>query len=178
MAGCANCLITSTICKACRETVGGLKNAYVLAGEISGTTIDAGGSITSFSGSGTWFQFELERNTSNFTETINASLENGTVFYQQDLNLVFNKLQATTRAQLRLLSKCSSLRVAIETNDGTWFMLGLDYGMAVSAGTADTGLTFGDRNGYTITLTGFEKEPAREITTDLDTATTMTITEC
>lgn len=166
---CTNCLITSAICKGCRDTVGGLKNAYVLAGSITGVTYSSG-SIASMSGTGTWYQFQLEKNTASFTETITASLENGTVFYQQDLVMVFNKLRQTVQNQLIKLAQCTELRVLVESNEGTWFLLGYDFGMALSAGSASTGLTFGDRNGYTVTLTGFERDPAPAFDTTLTKA--------
>ena len=178
---CTNCLITSAICKGCRDTVGGLKNAYVLAGSITGITYSTG-SVTDMNGTGTWYEFQLEKNTASFTETITPSLENGTVFYQQDLVMVFNKLRQAVQNQLTKLAQCTSLRVVVESNEGTFFLLGYDFGMAVSAGSAGTGLTFGDRNGYTVTLTGFERDAAPAFDTTLTKAQIFAgfggITEC
>jgi hypothetical protein len=152
---CSNCLITSAICKGCRDTVGGLKSAYVLAGSITGITYSTG-IITAMSGTGTWYEYQLEKNTSSFTEVITPSLENGTVFYQQELVMVFNKLRQLVQNQLIKLAQCTELRVIVESNEGTFYLLGSEFGMALSAGSATTGLTFGDRNGYTVTLNGFE----------------------
>jgi len=178
---CSNCLITSAICKGCRDTVGGLKNAYVLAGSITGITYTTG-SVTDINGTGTWYEYQLEKNTSSFTEVITPSLENGTVFYQQELVMVFNKLRQSVQNQLIKLAQCTQLRVVVESNEGTFFLLGLDFGMAVSAGSASTGLTFGDRNGYTVTLTGFERDPAAAFDTTLTKAQIFAgfggITEC
>ena len=39
--------------------------------------------------------------------------------------------------------------------------------MALSAGSASTGLTFWDRNGYTVTLTCFERDAAPAFDTTL-----------
>jgi len=166
---CTNCLITSAICKGCRDTVGGLKSAYVLAGSITGITYSTG-IITAMSGTGTWYEYQLEKNTSSFTEVITPSLENGTVFYQQELVMVFNKLRQLVQNQLIKLAQCTELRVVVESNEGTFYLLGYDFGMALSAGSASTGLTFGDRNGYTVTLTGFEKDPAHAFDTALTKA--------
>jgi hypothetical protein len=158
------CLTTSNITKGCRDNVGGVKAAYVIAGDVTGVTENVSGEILTVGAvSGTVFTFQVEKNTSNFIETITPSLENGTVFYQQDLTLVFFKLQQDTRNQLRLLAQNTNLKVFVETNDGSIWYLGQDFGMFLSAGTGESGTAFGDRNGYSITLQGLEKDPAREL---------------
>jgi hypothetical protein len=160
----SSCFTTSNICKGCRDNVGGIKSAYIVAGCVTGTTVDANGEILTVGATGgTVYQFQVEKNTSNFVETITASLENGTVFYEQLLTLVFHKLQQSTRNQIKLLAQNTDLKVFVETNDGSIFYLGETFGMALSAGSAETGTNFGDRNGYSITLQGFEKEPASEL---------------
>jgi hypothetical protein len=176
----SNCLTTSTICKGCRDNVGGIKAAYVIAGCVTGVTENASGEILTVGATGgTVYEFQVEKNTSNFIETITPSLENGTVFYQQDLTLVFFKLQQAIRNQLRLLAQNTNLKVFVETNDGSIFYLGEDFGMFLSAGTGESGTAFGDRNGYSITLQGLEKEPARELAGSLtSTLVGLTLTPC
>lgn len=159
----SSCLISANICKGCRDTVGGVKAAYVIAGNVTGITENGTQEILTVGGTGTTFTFEVEKNTSSFVETITASLENGTVFYDQILNLVFHKLQTSTRNQLKLLAQNTNLKVFVETNDGSIFYLGEDFGMFLQTGTAETGTAFGDRNGYAITLEAFEKEPAKKL---------------
>jgi hypothetical protein len=158
-----NCLVTSNICKGCRDTVGGIKQVYIIAGEVTGTTENGTQEILTIGGTGTTFTFQVEKNTSSFTETITPSLENGTVFYDQQVVLVFNKLQQSTRNQIKLLAQNTDMKVIVETNDGSLFYLGEDFGMFMNAGTAESGTTFGDRQGYSITLQAFEKEPAKEL---------------
>jgi len=176
----SNCLTTSSICKGCRDNVGGIKSAYVIAGCVTGTTENAEGEIVTVGATGgTVYQFQVEKNTSNFIETITPSLENGTVFYQQDLTLVFFKLQQAIRNQLRLLAQNTNLKVFVETNDGSIFYLGEDFGMFLSAGTGESGTAFGDRNGYSITLQGLEKSPARELAGSLaSTLVGLTLSPC
>ena len=176
----SNCLTTSSICKGCRDNVGGIKSAYVIAGCVTGTTENGDGEILTVGATGgTVYQFQVEKNTSNFIETITPSLENGTVFYQQDLTLVFFKLQQAIRNQLRLLAQNTNLKVFVETNDGSIFYLGEDFGMYLSAGTAESGTAFGDRNGYSITLQGLEKDPARQLAGSLsETLVGLTLVPC
>jgi hypothetical protein len=176
----SSCYITSNICKGCRDNVGGIKAAYVIAGCVTGVTTNGDGEILTVGATGgTVYEFQVEKNTSNFIETITPSLENGTVFYQQDLTLVFFKLQQAIRNQLRLLAQNTNLKVFVETNDGSIFYLGEDFGMYLSAGTGESGTTFGDRNGYSITLQGLEKDPARELAGSLaSTLVGLTLVPC
>jgi hypothetical protein len=174
------CYSTANVCKGCRDNIGGVKTAWVVAGCVTGTTEDANGKILTVGATGgTVYEFQVEKNTSNFIETITPSLENGTVFYQQDLTLVFFKLQQATRNQLRLLAQNTNLKVFVQTNDGSIWYLGEDFGMFLSAGTGETGTAFGDRNGYSITLQGLEKDPCRELAGSLaSTLVGLTLSQC
>jgi hypothetical protein len=164
----SSCQITSTLCKGCRDNVGGIKAAYIVAGCITGVTTNGTGEILTVGATGgTVYEFQVEKNTSMFVETITPSLENGTIFYQQDLTLVFFKLQQAIRNQVRLLAQNTNLKVFVETNDGSYWYLGQDFGMFLSAGSGESGTTFGDRNGYSIQLQGLEREPARELANSL-----------
>lgn len=164
----SSCFVSSNICKGCRDAVGGVKNVYVVAGCITGTTQNADQEILTVGATGgTVYQFQVEKNTSNFVETIQASLENGTVVYNQIVNLVFLKLQQSTRNQIKLLAQNTNMKVFVETNEGDIFYLGEDFGMALQTGTAETGTAFADRYGYTIVLEGFEKEPAKKLANPL-----------
>jgi hypothetical protein len=176
----SSCQITSTLCKGCRDNVGGIKAAYIVAGCVTGTTEDGDGKILTVGATGgTVYEFQVEKNTSLFVETITPSLENGTVFYQQDLTLVFFKLQQAIRNQIRLLAQNTNLKVFVETNDGSYWYLGQDFGMFLSAGSGESGTTFGDRNGYSIGLQGLEREPARELANSLSsTLVGLTLTSC
>jgi hypothetical protein len=176
----SSCLVTSNICKGCRDNVGGIKAAYIVAGCVTGTTVDGNGKILTVGATGgTVYTFQVEKNTSSFVETITASLENGSVFYQQDLTLVFFKLDQAKRNQIRLLAQNTDMKVFVETNDGSIFYLGEDFGMFLSAGTGESGTTFGDRNGYSITLQGLEKDPARELAGSLtSTLVGLSLSNC
>jgi hypothetical protein len=51
--------------------------------------------------------------------------------------------------------------------------------MFLSAGTGESGTTFGDRNGYSITLQGLEKDPARELANSLSsTLVGLSLSNC
>ena len=158
------CYTTSSVCKGCRDSIGGIKQVYIVAGCVTGVTENGDQEILTVGASGgTVYTYQVEKNTSNFVENIQASLENGTVVYNQQVNLVFLKLQQSTRNQIKLLAQNTNMKVFVETNEGSIFYLGEDFGMALSSGTAESGTAFADRNGYTLLLEGFEKEPAKKL---------------
>ena len=169
----STCDITSGFSLGCRDNSGGIKNLYILSGSISSVGDASEGLINSISGSGEFFKFELFRQTSDFTEAISATPENGTVFYEQTVNAVFFKLQSSTRNQVRVLAKNPDLKVIVETNNGSedgigkYWLLGQENGVQLLSGTGATGTAFGDLNGYSLTFTGQEPEPASEISGSL-----------
>ena len=163
------CDITSGFALGCRDNTGGITNLYILSGSVDSVTDASEGLISEISGSGEFFKFELFRQTSDFTETITATPENGTVFYEQAVNAVFFKLQSSTRNQVKVLAQNPNLKVIVETNKGSvdgvgrYWLLGEDRGMQLLSGTGATGTAFGDLNGYSLTFTGQEPAPASEI---------------
>jgi len=170
----STCDITSGFSLGCRDNSGGIKNLYILSGSIDTVTTASEGLINGITGSGELFQFELFRQTSDFTEAITSTPENGTVFYEQSVNAVFFKLQSATRNQVRVLAKNPDLKVIVETNNGSvdgvgrYWYLGEENGMQLLSGTGATGTAFGDLNGYSLTFTGQEPEPASELSGSLN----------
>ena len=168
-----SCDITSGFELGCRDNSGGIKNLYILSGSIDTINDASEGLINGITGFGEFFQFELFRQTSDFTEAISSTPENGTVFYEQTVNATFFKLQSATRNQVRVLAKNPDLKVIVETNNGSvdgvgrYWLLGEENGVQLLSGTGQTGTAFGDLNGYTLTFTGQEPEPASEISGSL-----------
>ena len=161
------CQVTSSINNSCLASVGGLRKVYIFQ-DVTGTT-ESAGEISAIAGSGSAFTFELRKNGgSSLTETINNSLENGSLFYQQDLVMVFHKLDTAIRNQIKLLAQNRGIKVVVETNNGNQFYLGEDFdGGYLSAGTAATGVAFGDSSQYSITLSFFSKEGMKMLSGDI-----------
>ena len=132
------------------------------------------------------FKYALPRGTGSFTETIQPSVENGTVFYEPSVNIKLHKMTVGDRNEIKLLAQ-NRLIIFVETNavianghTNIW-CLGKENGMELSAGTTQTGAGFGDMNGYNLTFTGAESEPcllvADHTSTPFDNAAfTVTIT--
>ena len=168
-----SCDITSGFTLGCRDNTGGIKNLYILSGSITSVVDVSEGLIQTISGSGEFFKFELFRQTSDFSEAISATPENGTVFYEQSVNAVFFKLQSSTRNQVKVLAQNPNLKVIVETNNGSedgigrYWLLGEENGMQLLSGTGATGTSFGDLSGYSLTFTGQEPSPSSEISGSL-----------
>lgn len=173
-----SCDITSGFTLGCRDNSGGIKNIYILSGSISNIAEASEGLISAVTGSGTYYKFELTRQTGDFTEAPTPSLENGTVFYEQTLNVAFHKLQSSIRNQVKVLAQNPDLSIVVETNNGVespytgrYFLLGRYRGVSLSAGSATSGTAFGDANQYALTFSGQEPEPADEISSSDGTLT-------
>ena len=168
-----SCNLTSGIQLSCRDNVGGVATAYITDfTNIASITKNTGDTITAISGSGTFYEFQLIRTSSQYTETVNASLENGTVFYTQELVTYFAKLSQDKRNILKTLAQSPRLAVVIVDNNGDSFYLGETYGMFVSAGTSVTGKALGDANGYNITFQALEPNPMNELAGSLASVAT------
>jgi hypothetical protein len=167
------CNLTAGIQLSCRDNVGGVATAYITDfTNIASITKNTGDTITQISGSGTFYEFQLIRTSSQYTETVNASLENGTVFYTQELVTYFAKLSQDKRNILKTLAQSPRLAVVIVDNNGDSFYLGETYGMFVSAGTSVTGKALGDANGYNITLQALEQNPMNQLAGTLSSVAT------
>lgn len=168
-----SCNLTSGIQLSCRDNVGGIATAYITDfTNIASITKNTGDTITQISGSGEFFEFQLIRTSSQYTETVNASLENGTVFYTQELVTYFAKLSQEKRNILKTLAQSPRLAVVIVDNNGDSFYLGETYGMFVSAGTSVSGKALGDANGYNITLQALEQNPMNQLAGTLSSVAT------
>jgi hypothetical protein len=170
------CDITSGFQLGCRDNTGGLKSIYILSGSITNVT-GSQGLITGITGSGVFYEFQLFRQTSNYTEELVATPENGTIVYNQTATCVFFKMQTATRNQVRVLAQNPNLQIVIETQNGSengaarWFLMGQINGSQLLSGTAQTGTAFSDLNGYNLVFTGNEPNPASEVS---GSATTFT----
>lgn len=162
------CNLTGGIALGCRDNTGGLKTMWITDfSNILSITSNTGDTITAISGTGTFYEFQLIRTSSQHTETVNASLENGTVFYQGETVTFFAKLEQAKRNILKTLAQSQQLAVVIEDNNGDYFLLGQTYGCFVTAGTSVTGLNLGDRAGYNITFGYLEPNPMNQLSGSL-----------
>lgn len=162
------CTLTTGRNLPCRDSVGGLKTVWFADYDTLGTLTVASGEITAISGTPSLFQFDLKGN-SSLEQSITASTENGTVFYEQTLNLTLTKLDKATQEEIKLIAKARP-HVFIEDYNGNYFLVGAVHGAEVSGGTIVTGAAMGDLSGFTLTLTAQETIPAYFVTSTVVTS--------
>jgi len=151
-----SCLLTSGRKVACKSSVGGIKTVYFADYGTLGDATITSGEITAFSGTPTWFQFDL-KGTSTLETAITSSRENGTTFYESTLTLSLPYLDKSTQEEIKLLA-ISRPHIAIEDYNGNFFLVGLLNGGDVNGGTISTGAAMGDLSGSSLTFVAQEKD--------------------
>lgn len=151
----------------CKDIMGGVKNIYFAQHEDLDITHSAG-SVSQIAGasgySAGYFRYNIPKGQASMVETINASVENGTVFYEGAINLKLHKLTLNDRNEIKLLAQ-NRLVVFVELHQQTagindiW-AFGVENGCELTAGTANSGAAFGDMNGYDLTFTSQESVPS------------------
>lgn len=177
-----SCLITTGIAKGCRDNVGGIKKvlitntsnvtAFTPIQDIIGTPSDDG-LITgiTMNSSAKFYEFIPNKNSSNWTETIQSNLQNGTLGFDQALVMMFAKNEASKRNQIKLMGQATMYAIVLDYNEKYW-LLGEKNGLELTAGTSGSGTGPADMNGWNITLSGSEHHPAREVEASIIAAIT------
>lgn len=171
-------------CRGCRDNAGGVKrvwltneawidwaNIYINSDDTIG---DLPLNTTTFP-TARWFVFEPNQYSSSLTETINSSVENGTIFYAEVLSLVFGKLHQAAFNVINELGQ-SFVTIVVELNNGSFILLSQDgNGAYVSGGSGASGTALGDLNGYTVEFTVNQSQPMNEVSKNADTTVTPAI---
>jgi hypothetical protein len=158
------CNLTEGLLLGCRDNAGGVQNMWITDySNITTITQSTGDTITAISGTGTFYAFELIRTSSQFTETVNASLEAGTVFYQDELVTYFAKMDQTKRNILKVLAQNQKLAIVFSDNNGEYWLMGQNYGSFISAGSQVSGKALGDANGLNMTFQALEQFPINSL---------------
>jgi hypothetical protein len=138
----------------CRDSIGGVKNVYLLNyipytyNQIQGVR---GVSITDFPSSDL-YKYEVVNG--NFSETINND-ENG-INYSQSLTFTLYKQDLATSRELNLMQKID-LRYIVEFNNGQFKMGGVYNGARLDSYTVESGSAKGSLNGYNLTFSSEEE---------------------
>jgi hypothetical protein len=162
------CALTQGYVLDCKDSLGGITEVYFIASSDVSAITEASGVVTAITKKAgkRFYKYELVKETSSFVENVNASVENGSIFYQQELTIILNKLQANTRNELLLLSQ-NLLEAVVGDNNGKYWLLGKTRGLDVTGGSSQSGTAMGDRSGYTLTFTGKEAALAPEVSSSI-----------
>ena len=167
------CALTTGYTLDCRDSIGGIKEVYIMElANVSGITVTSGTvtSLTKATGK-RFFKYEQEINTADLSEDGKFSRENGTQYFEQKLSLVFNKYTAAVQQELKLLAQARVVAMVVY-QDGTSRYLGYQNGIMVSEGQQTSGKAMGDRNGKTLTFMGEEPNESYFISSGIITAAT------
>jgi len=164
----ATCTIISGNQLDCADSVGGVAEIYLTEfANVASITATSGviTAMTCSTGKKFW-TFQVEKENATFTQPGTRSVENGTLFYDQTATYTLKKMSAQKRNLLDNLMK-NRLMVIIKDNNGEYQLMGQVNGADVTTVEGTTGKAFGDMNGYTVTVTGKEKDPANFVTAAL-----------
>lgn len=171
-----SCTIDSGYTIGCLNGIGGIKAIYVNSVDAidvpnDGTFTVAADLVTTIAAM-TVYKFELKRELSSMEVTTTRDGNNGTSFDEQQVTAVFLNLTAVQYANLTALADRRN-NVFVEDNDGVVYLLGATQGMDVQSGVLNTGTSYGDQKGYTLTLSA--REPATYYCNAIASITGLTV---
>ena len=156
----------------CNRISGGIKNIYFgvydqfTAPLTTVGIVQANGEISDIEmGTSTGlYRYTTPLGVASLSETITGSKENGTIFYTPTVTVILNRLTKEDQNQIKLLGQTkvvvfAELNATLANGHNVIVGLGITNGMELNAGTIDSGASFGDRSGYTLTFDGLEPAP-------------------
>ena len=163
----ASCYISTGYTLDCRtSSTGGLRQMWVLGGannEITGYTVSAG-MVTAIGGTGTWFNFQLPKQSASLTENLGVNTTSQSVTFQPELVINLPKLDTQLRDVVVDLVSQNSIYALVEDNNNRYWLVFLDNGGIVSASSLQTGQAYTDLNGASaLTISGGEPTSIREV---------------
>ena len=138
----------------CKKGFGGIKTVYMADFPVV-ATLDVDDTISAFTDTPDWFQWDVKGNSSLET-AVTSSRENGTTFYTQTLNLTLPYIDNATKNELQIIAHARPV-VVIEDYYGNQLLCGYENGCEVTGGTIVTGAAAGDLTGFTLVMEGIEE---------------------
>jgi len=163
-----SCFIDEGYSLDCRNaSTGGIKSLWILGASgntISGWTSNGDDQITSISGAGTFYKFELVKQSSSLTEAIAVNTTSQSVVFEPTLTINLPKMNSTLRNLFQnLVSQNNIFAIVLDNNDRYW-SFAFQNGGLVTAGTIQTGTAYADLNGISaLTIGGGEPNATQEI---------------
>lgn len=144
----------SGILNDCQSNMGGIMEVYIANKADVDTITVTSDKITaiSMSGAAKFHKYQFKPGTGSLSSNYQVNQENGTVYVQSDLLMVFNRMETAKRIEITALAQGELVAIVKDAN-GVYHYLGEHEPLMISAGDGLTGTARGDRNGYSITLT-------------------------
>lgn len=166
------CLISHGRTEQCKDSISGIQAIYLvnfgdfdpdpstLGGDVTyDTAVGYEDQITAIGGNiNNLYKYELKGN-NGFNTTVNTSRENGTTFFTQTITCELKRQDPVFHKQFKILAY-GRPHVIVRTNGNQFFLAGLYRGCDASAGSIESGVAYGDFNGYKLTFEAMEEKPA------------------
>ena len=163
-----SCFISSGFTLDCRNaSTGGLQTVWILGGSgntISSWTSNGDNQITSASGTGVFYKFELTKQGSSFTEDIGVNTTAQSVVFQPSLVMNLPRMDKDLRNVFQNLVSQNNIYFIVKDNNGRYWTVAWQNGALVTAGSLASGLAYTDLNGMSaLTIIGGEPNATQEI---------------
>lgn len=181
------CLISHGRTEQCKDSISGIQAIYFInfgdfnpdptagGGDVTyDTTVGYEDQITAIGGSiASIYKFEL-KGQNGFDTTVNTSRDNGTTFFTQTLTVQLKRQDPVFHKQFKILAY-GRPHIVVRTNGNQFFLAGLYRGCDATAGSVNSGVAYGDFNGYQLTFEAMEEKPANflDCTTEADLLTLL-----
>ncbi len=162
-----SCDLASGRVRPCKQSLGGLGKLFLFNYVENPFTIVNGEATAINDDLTTVFEYEIEGDGNNVSESFVSDRNPGTSVNTQTMTIVLKKIDATTSAQLNLLAYGFPMAVVKDRN-GVYHAIGIDDGIDFTV-VQSTGGAKGELNGYT--LTGVSTTGALSPKLDDDTIT-------
>ena len=166
------CDALETITKSCDNNIGGIRKIWLNDQENITTdpVVAVAGEVTTLAVSLDYTEFEINRNTGNYTEDTAVDLINGSTFITQTITLMFNRRDKDKSEAINILASGQRYLTAIilDANDKYWFFEDLQ----LTATGEGSGTARADGSKYSVTLLAESEHLAWEITSAAVTSVT------
>jgi hypothetical protein len=159
-----SCLLTSGYSIGCK-TQAGVQKVFIGSWNDTSLTYTFGTNsiITAFGGATTsFYTFQQPIETSSFTSPAEVNTENNAIQYNQTLTINVQGMNAALLNQIKTLGQ-GVWRILILDKNGSYFLMGKNGPVQVSAIESGLGKVGTDLNGAVITFTSKETQPLYEV---------------
>ena len=171
---CSNLITLKGLGLNCDPNIGGIKKAWfgprdqfkvTPSGQTHTATIAVADDYSAQTGI-TMKLYEFAKETGSLVSTQVVNEQNGSNYFQNVVNLVFNRMEAWKHLEISALAQGQLLGVIEDMNGKKWIVGSDTYLSSIGSEIASTGTASDDRNGYTLALQENSKYLPYEMTSD------------
>ena len=154
-----NCLTNYTlngILADCNPNLAGVQEAWLgYFGDFDVTVSESAHTVSTIqaasASTGKFYHYTFAKQTGSLNSTLTKDEANGTRYYTSTVTLQFSKIEAKKHLEVEALS-AEQLVAIIKDNNGKYWYVGYDGYLSATEGTAQTGQSYDDLNGYNVTM--------------------------